>query len=70
MKIGDRVKVIDLDPGSAARIGDKGKIVEYHYSIECWWEKGHPLDHNVTVRFPDGRHGRDVTMWESDLQKL
>lgn len=70
MDMGDRVEVIDNALGDEAKIGDRGKIVDYHYSIERWWEKGHPIDHKVTVRFPDGRHGRDETMWASDLKRL
>ena len=70
MDIGDSVEVIDIGLGVDVKIGAKGKIVEYHYTIECWWEEGHPLDHKVTVNFPDGRHGRKVTMWSSDLKKI
>ena len=70
MDIGDRVEVIDTGLGDNAKIGDKGKIVDYHYSIERWWEKGNPLDHKVTIRFPDGRHGRYERMWLSDLKQI
>jgi len=72
MDIGSKVEVIDIglcDEGEV-KIGDKGKIVEYHYTIERWWEEGHPLDHKVTVKFPDGRHGRCVNMWGSDLREI
>ena len=70
MDIGDRVEVTDVGLCDDAKVGDRGKIVEYHYTIERWWEKGHPLDHKVTVKFPDGRHGRCVDMWLSDLKQI
>ena len=70
MDIGDRVEVIDTGIGDDAQVGDRGKIIDYHYSIERWWDKGHPIDHKITVKFPDGRHGRCVSMWESDLKKI
>ena len=69
-EIGDKVEVIDVGLADDVKIGARGKITDYHYSIECWWEKGHPLDHKVTVCFPDGRHGKYVTMWLSDLKKI
>lgn len=68
MKINDRVEVIDVALGDDVKVGDKGKIVDYLYTIERWWEKGHPLDHKVIVKFPDGRHGRCRSMWLSDLK--
>ena len=70
MDIGSKVEVIDTGLGDDAKIGDKGVIVDYHYTIERWWEKGHPLDHKVSVKFRDGRHGRVETLWLSDLKKL
>lgn len=70
MDVGDRVEVVDTGLGDNARVGDRGRIVDYHYTIERWWEKGHPLDHKVTVSFPDGRHGRRETMWLSDLRTI
>lgn len=70
MDIGSKVEVIDLGLRDEVKIGDKGKIVECLYTIERWWEEGHPLDHKVTVKFPDGRHGRCVNLWTSDLREI
>lgn len=69
-QVGDRVEVIDVGLGDRAKVGDRGKIVDYHYIIERWWEEGHPLDQKVTVLFPDGRRGRCETMWLSDLKEI
>lgn len=66
MRKGDRVEVTDTEIFDDTKVGQKGEIIGYKYSIERWWDDGHPIDHKVEVRLDDGRI---VTKFTSDLRR-
>ena len=49
MKVGDKVRIKDNSSCDEAKVGETGKIIEFCYAINAWWEGEDKIDYRVEV---------------------
>lgn len=73
MKVGDRVRITDnYHCSEYAKIGETGKIIEFEYVINTWWEGEDSVDYRVLVKLDRKKEPEDivVSLFLGDLQEV
>ena len=71
-KVGDRVSIVDSGLcDDEAKIGETGKIIEFKYAINDWWNGENSIDYRVLVELDRKRvENIYVSLFLSDLRKI